>query len=96
LIGAFVCACTSSPTAPQIGPLAIGRWSTTAGQCLTVTEPSCNFVSGCGHGVFPRPTVAADGTFEVDGITGSKRGRFRSSRRRRLTSQVPSAAGASS
>jgi hypothetical protein len=67
LIGAFVCACTSSPTAPQSGPLAIGRWSTTAGQCLTVTESSCNFVAGCGHGVFPRPTVATDGTFEVDG-----------------------------
>jgi hypothetical protein len=67
LIGAFVCACTSSPTAPQSGPLAIGRWSTTAGQCLTVTESSCNFVAGCAHGVFPRPTVATDGTFEVDG-----------------------------
>jgi len=59
--------CSSSPTAPQSGPLAIGRWSSTAGQCLTVTDASCNFVAGCGHGVFPRPTVATDGSFDVDG-----------------------------
>jgi len=59
--------CTSSPTSPESGPLAIGRWSSAAGQCLTVTESMCNFVAGCGHGVFPRPTVGTDGSFEVDG-----------------------------
>jgi hypothetical protein len=67
LIGVVAWGCTSSPTAPQSGPLAVGRWSSAVGQCLTVTDSSCNFVAGCGHGVFPRPTVARDGTFEVDG-----------------------------
>jgi hypothetical protein len=67
LIGVLAWACTSSPTAPQSGPLAIGRWSSAAGQCLTVTESVCNFVAGCGHGVFPRPTLSTDGSFEVDG-----------------------------
>jgi hypothetical protein len=32
-----------------------------------VTESSCNFVAGCGHGQFPRPVVSESGTFEVDG-----------------------------
>jgi hypothetical protein len=67
VIGVVAWGCTSSPTAPQSGPLAIGRWSSAAGQCLTVTESSCNFVAGCGHGVFARPTVGTDGAFEVDG-----------------------------
>ena len=68
VVGACAAGCQSSPTAPQSGPLAIGRWSSAAGQCLTVTESSCNFVAGCGHGVFPRPTVSTDGSFEVDGM----------------------------
>jgi len=66
-VGACVVSCSSSPTAPQSGPLAIGRWSSAAGQCLTVTASSCNFVAGCGHGVFLRPTVGTDGTFDEDG-----------------------------
>ncbi len=66
---AGVCAvsCSSSPTAPQNGPLATGRWSGSTGACLSVVESSCNFVAGCGHGQFPRPIVSADGIFEVDG-----------------------------
>jgi hypothetical protein len=62
-----VASCSSSPTAPQSGPLAAGRWSSSVGQCLSVADQSCNFAAGCGHGVFPRPVVNADGTFEVDG-----------------------------
>ena len=60
-------ACTSSPTAVHTGPLATGRWSNTAGQCLLVSDSGCNFVAGCGHVQLPLPQVAADGTFEVDG-----------------------------
>src|SRR5215510_2330199 len=67
LVGVLAWGCTSGPTSPESGPLAIGRWSSAAGQCLTVTESMCNFVAGCGHGVFLRPTVAMDGTFDVDG-----------------------------
>jgi hypothetical protein len=67
-VAACAAACTGSPTAPQSGRLATGRWSSAAaGQCMTVTESSCDLVVGCGHGVFPRPTLASDGTFEVDG-----------------------------
>jgi hypothetical protein len=32
-----------------------------------VTETECNLAVGCGHGHFSRPTVRADGTFDVDG-----------------------------
>jgi hypothetical protein len=32
-----------------------------------VTDSGCNLAVGCGHGQFPRPTVRADGTFDVDG-----------------------------
>jgi len=68
LLGIAACGCTSSPTtALQAGPLATGHWSSNTGQCLSVTESSCNFTAGCGHGQFPRPQVNADGTFQVDG-----------------------------
>jgi hypothetical protein len=92
LMVAFLCACTSSPTAPQSGPLAIGRWSSAAGQCLTVTASSCNFVAGCGHGVFLRPTVATDGTFDVDGTYRIEAGPISIEPAPRA--QVPSATGA--
>jgi hypothetical protein len=67
LLSVAVCGCTSSPTALEAGPLAAGHWSSNTGQCLSVTESSCNFVAGCGHGQFPRPQVNADGTFQADG-----------------------------
>jgi len=67
LLGVAACACTSSPMASQAGPLATGHWSSNTGQCLSVTESSCNFTAGCGHGQFPRPQVTANGTFQVDG-----------------------------
>ena len=59
-------ACSRSPTGPEQGPLATGRW-TGAGACLSVTETGCNLAIGCGHGQFPRPTIRADGTFDVEG-----------------------------
>jgi hypothetical protein len=58
--------CHSSPAGPGEGPLATGRW-TGDGACLAVTDAGCNLAVGCGHGQFPRPTVRADGTFDVDG-----------------------------
>jgi hypothetical protein len=67
LLVASAVGCSSSPTAPQAGPLAAGRWSSTTGACLSVGDSACNFVAGCGHGQFSRPIVGADGTFEVDG-----------------------------
>lgn len=60
-------ACHETPTSPGERPLALGRWTGTDGSCLAVTETGCNLVVGCGHGQFPRPTVRADGTFDVDG-----------------------------
>jgi hypothetical protein len=32
-----------------------------------VTDTGCNLVIGCGHGQFLRPTLRADGTFDIDG-----------------------------
>jgi hypothetical protein len=32
-----------------------------------VTDAGSNLAVGCGHGQFPRPTIRADGTFDVDG-----------------------------
>jgi hypothetical protein len=32
-----------------------------------VADTSCSLAVGCGHGEFPRPTIRADGTFDVDG-----------------------------
>ena len=57
--------CGGSPAAPHAGPLADGNWSG-SGACVTVAD-SCNMIAGCGHGVFPRPTIRDDGTFDVDG-----------------------------
>ena len=68
-IGVFVVAliaCDSNLAGPTVGPLATGRW-TGDGACLVVTDTSCNLAVGCGHGVFPRPTIRADGSFDVDG-----------------------------
>src|SRR5436305_1982995 len=58
--------CSRDVTAPSQGPLAISRWMGD-GACLAVTEDNCNLVAGCGHGVFSRPIVRGDGTFDVDG-----------------------------
>jgi hypothetical protein len=65
--GGGLTACQSDPARPSEGPLAPGRWATQNGACLTVTETTCTFVVGCGHGEFLTPTVRADGTFDVDG-----------------------------
>jgi len=59
-------ACHRSPTEPDAGPLATGRW-TGDGACLSVTETECNLAVGCGHGQFPRPSIRSDGTFDADG-----------------------------
>ena len=61
----IVAACDGGPTEPR-GPLPIGRWGG-GGACLSVGGTDCDFTVGCGHGQFPRPTVRADGTFDVDG-----------------------------
>jgi len=65
-ICAAIAACSGGPADPRGGPLPTGRW-TGDGACLSVTESECNLAVGCGHGVFPRPTIGADGTFGVDG-----------------------------
>src|SRR4051794_21499269 len=57
--------CHEHPISPS-GSLAEGRWSGGAA-CLSVTSDRCTLVVGCGHGVFARPTVQSDGTFDVDG-----------------------------
>ena len=59
-------ACHQNPAGPSAGPLATGRW-TGDGACLSVTDAACNLAVGCGHGQFPRPTLRADGSFDVDG-----------------------------
>jgi hypothetical protein len=59
-------ACQGNPSGPNGGPLAAGRW-TGDGACLSVTNAGCNLAVGCGHGQFPRPTLRADGTFDVEG-----------------------------
>lgn len=66
LVCAGLLACTRTPSSPSEGPLATGRW-TGDGACLSVTDTGCNLAVGCGHGQFPRPTIGADGTFNVDG-----------------------------
>jgi hypothetical protein len=58
--------CSHDVTAPSQGPLAISRWMGD-GACLAVTDDGCNFVAGCGHGVFSRPLVSREGTFDIDG-----------------------------
>src|SRR5713226_3708734 len=64
--GGVLLACHNSPTLPGEGPLPNGRWVATTA-CLSVTDTGCNLAVGCGHGQFPRPTIRADGTFDVDG-----------------------------
>ena len=59
-------ACNRSPTGPDEGPLAAGRW-TGEGACLSVADAGCNLAVGCGHGQFPRPIIRTDGTFDVEG-----------------------------
>jgi hypothetical protein len=59
-------ACEGNPAGPNEGPLATGRWIGD-GACLSVADTTCNLAVGCGHGQFPRPTIRADGTFDVDG-----------------------------
>jgi len=64
LIG-IALSCGGTPNAPHAGPLGDGHWSGD-GACLTVAD-TCNLIAGCGHGVFPRPVVRDDGTFDGDG-----------------------------
>jgi hypothetical protein len=59
-------ACHDNPAGPDEGPLANGRWIG-EGACLSVADTGCNLAVGCGHGQFPRPTIRADGTFDLDG-----------------------------
>jgi len=59
--------CAGTTTGPQDSLLAAGRWVGSAGVCLSVAPEGCDFVAGCGHGQFPRPTVHADGSFAVQG-----------------------------
>lgn len=65
-----VAACHSSespsPSSPPAIALANGRWSAGGGTCLSVSDV-CDLVAGCGHGQFARPSIRADGTFDVDG-----------------------------
>jgi len=58
--------CNRNPAGSNEGPLATGRW-TGDGACLSVVDAACDLAVGCGHGQFPRPTIRADGTFDVDG-----------------------------
>ena len=58
--------CHRNPAVLRDELLANGRW-TGENACVSVTETGCDLVVGCGHGVFPRPTIRADGTFDVDG-----------------------------
>jgi len=62
----WLLACNGSSAGPAERLLATGQW-TGGGACLAVTESSCNLVVGCGHGQFLRPSVRADGTFDIDG-----------------------------
>jgi hypothetical protein len=57
-------ACARMPSEPSRLP--IGQWSG-GGACLSVADQGCDFVAGCGHGRFPAPEVARDGTFTVIG-----------------------------
>ena len=65
VVSSALAACSHNPNAPN-DALATGRW-TGDGACLSVTETICDLVVGCGHGQFARPTIHADGTFDVDG-----------------------------
>ena len=63
--GGIATGCSGTPTEPRDTALA-GRWSGD-GACLSVADSGCNLTVGCGHGQFPRPSVRADGSFDVDG-----------------------------
>jgi hypothetical protein len=65
-VSVVVFACGGNLAGPNGGPLATGRW-TGGGACLSVTDAACSLAVGCGHGQFPRPTLRADGTFDVEG-----------------------------
>ncbi|PYQ47426.1 MAG: hypothetical protein DMF59_18905 [Acidobacteria bacterium] len=62
----FTLTACGSPTEPRAIALGNGKWSGDGG-CLSVTDSGCDFAAGCGHGQFPKPTIRADGTFDVDG-----------------------------
>jgi hypothetical protein len=68
MLGLLVCAGLAlrcgAPAGPT--PLPTGRW-TGDGACLSIADPLCNLTVGCGHGQFGRPTVQANGAFEIDG-----------------------------
>ena len=69
LLAAAICAavaCGSPPTEPGATALGDGRW-TGDGPCLSVAGQACNLTIGCGHGQFPRPSLRADGSFDIDG-----------------------------
>ena len=66
LICILLGACGDMPAAPRAtNMLSAGAW--TGDGCLAVSAAQCELVVGCGHGVFPPPVLAADGTFQVDG-----------------------------
>src|SRR5437764_11133638 len=66
ILGAALSGCQRSSTGPNEGPLANGRW-TGDGGCLSIADEGCSLAVGCGHGQFPRPTLRADGSFDIDG-----------------------------
>ncbi len=66
ILACAVVACGGPPTEPGLVALSDGRWAGD-GPCLSVAGQLCNFTIGCGHGQFPRPTLRADGSFDVDG-----------------------------
>jgi hypothetical protein len=66
LLALCLLSCHDSPTDPRPTVLANGRW-TGGNACLSVTDTGCNLAVGCGHGVFPKPAIRSDGTFDVDG-----------------------------
>jgi hypothetical protein len=66
LLAVCMLSCHDSPTEPRATALANGRW-TGGNACLAVTDAGCNLAVGCGHGMFPKPAIRSDGTFDVDG-----------------------------
>ena len=73
LLGVFVVALAvismdacAAASAPSDIAMPLGRWSG-SGACLSVTSDGCDFVAGCGHGQFSRPTVHPDGSFTANG-----------------------------
>ena len=66
LLSSSQLACRRSPTGPGDSMLPNGRW-TGDGACLAVADAGCDLTVGCGHGQFPKPTIHADGSFDVYG-----------------------------